>query len=239
MKNHHFLFLISEILNQLSDIKIFIKLNLKNVYHHICIKMNNKWKMMFCMHYNHFEYLIMSFEFINTSAIFQIYINRILAEFMNFICVVYLNDILIYLQSEKEHKYHICKILEQLQHYKLYTNLKKCVFFIDTVKFLKFIMLIIDVMMNLWWVDIIMNWLIFKTFQEVQIFLKFVNFYRQFMKIYFQIINSLTSLLKNNKNKKKTESFKWCNDVEKMFCKLKEIFMTALILIHFNFNLKN
>jgi len=42
VKNHHFLFLISEILNQLSDIKIFIKLDLKNVYYYICIKMNNK-----------------------------------------------------------------------------------------------------------------------------------------------------------------------------------------------------
>jgi len=101
------------------------------------------------MCYNHFEYLIMSFKFINTSAIFQIYINRVFVKLMNFICVVYLNDIFIFLQSEKEHKHYVCKILKQLQHYKLYTNLKKCVFFTDTVKFLKFIMSIIDVTMNL------------------------------------------------------------------------------------------
>ncbi len=101
------------------------------------------------MYYNHFEYLIMSFKLINTSAIFQIYINRTFMKFLNFICVIYLNDILIYLQSEKEHKCYVCKILEQLQHYKLYTNLKKYVFSTDTVKFLKFIMLITDVIMNL------------------------------------------------------------------------------------------
>jgi len=114
VKNHYSLFLISEILNQLSDIKIFIKLDLKNVYHYICIKMSNKWKMMFCTHYNHFKYLIMSFKFINTSAIFQIYINRTLVRFINFICVVYLNDILIYSQSEKEHKCYVYKIFKQL-----------------------------------------------------------------------------------------------------------------------------
>jgi len=91
----------------------------------------------------------MSFKFINTSAIFQIYINRAFAEIINFICVVYLNNIFIYLQFEKEHKYHIYKILAQLQHYELYANLKKCIFFINTVKFLKFIMLITDVTMNL------------------------------------------------------------------------------------------
>jgi len=104
---------------------------------------------MFCMHYNHFKYLIMSFKFINTSAIFQIYINRAFIKLMNFICVVYLNDIFIYSQSEKKHKHYIYKILEQLQHYKLYANLMECVFSTDTVKFFKFIVLIIDVMMNL------------------------------------------------------------------------------------------
>jgi len=164
VKSHHSLFLINEILNQLSDIKIFIELDLKNVYYCICIKMSDKWKMVFCMCCNHFEYLIMSFKLINTSVIFQIYINRALIKFMNFICIVYLNNILIYLQSKKEHKCHIYKILAQLQHYKLYANLKKYVFFTDIVKFFKFIVLIISMMMNSWWVNIIMNWLILKTF---------------------------------------------------------------------------
>jgi len=66
------------------------------------------------MHYGHFEYLIMPFELANAPATFQAYINQTLAEHMNFICVVYLNDILIYSQSEEEHKHHVCKILEQL-----------------------------------------------------------------------------------------------------------------------------
>jgi len=164
VKNCHSLLLINEILNWLNNIKIFIKLNLKNVYHHICIKMNNKWKMMFCMCYDHFKYLIMSFKLINTSVIFQIYINKTLVKLMNFICVVYLNNIFIYLQSEKKHKYYVYKILKWLWHYKLYANLKKCVFSTDIVKFLKFIMSITDVMMNSWRVDIIVKWLIFKTF---------------------------------------------------------------------------
>jgi len=62
---------------------------------------------MFYMHYSYFKYLIMSFKFINTFAIFQIYINRAFTKFMNFICIAYLNNILLYLQSEKEHKHHV------------------------------------------------------------------------------------------------------------------------------------
>jgi len=45
--------------------------------------------------------------------------------------------------------------------------------------------------------------------------------------------------LKNSKNEKKTESFKWFKDVEKTFCKLKNVFTTALILVYFDLNLKN
>jgi hypothetical protein len=114
VKNRHSLSLISETLNWLSGAKIFIKLDLKDVYHCICICKDNEWKTAFHTHYDHFEYLIMSFELANAPATFQAYINWALAEHMNFICVVYLNDILIYSQSKEKHKHHVCEILEQL-----------------------------------------------------------------------------------------------------------------------------
>ena len=47
----------------------------------------------------------------------------------------------------------------------------------------------------------------FKIYKEVQMFLRFVNFYQQFIKDYFKIINLLTELLKKNVNKKKSKSF--------------------------------
>ncbi len=42
IKNHYSLLLISEILNCLSEVKMFIKLNLKNAYHHIRIKKDDE-----------------------------------------------------------------------------------------------------------------------------------------------------------------------------------------------------
>jgi len=239
VKNHHSLLLISETLNWLSDAKIFIKLNLKDVYYCICICVSNEWKTVFHMHYSHFEYLIMSFELANVSATFQAYINQALAEHMNFICVVYLNDILIYSQLKEEHKHHVCEILERLRHYKLFVNLKKCVFSTDTVEFLKFIVSITEVTMNSQQIDTIKTWSTFKTFQKVQVFLEFVNFYRCFIKAYLWIVSSLTGLLKDSKNEKKTESFKWSKDAVKTFVYLKKVFMTALILVHFDSELKN
>jgi len=52
-------------------------------------------------------------------------------------------------------------------------------------------------------------------------------------------MSSLINLLKNNKNKKKTESFKWSENTEKTFHKFKDVFTTVLILVHFDLDLKN
>ena len=42
IKNRYFLFLIFETLNRLCESKIFIKLNLKNAYYKLHIKINDK-----------------------------------------------------------------------------------------------------------------------------------------------------------------------------------------------------
>ena len=41
----------------------------------------------------------------------------------------------------------------------------------------------------------------------MQIFLKFVNFYKRFIYRYFKIVASLINLLKNNENEKKKDFF--------------------------------
>ncbi len=148
VKNRHSLSLISEILDRLSRIKQFTKLNLKNVYHYFRIQHEDEWKMIFCIHYDHFKYIIMSFDLINTSVIFQTYINKILTELLNNFCVIYLNDILIFFVEKTDHINHVKQILERLRKFKLYISLKKCEFFITKVNFLKFIMFIENVSMN-------------------------------------------------------------------------------------------
>ena len=53
--------------------------------------------------YDHFEYTIISFELVNIFVTFQTLINKILRKLMNHICVIYLNNILIYFKTRKKH----------------------------------------------------------------------------------------------------------------------------------------
>jgi hypothetical protein len=75
----------------------------------------------------------------NALATFQAYINRAFSGLVDSICVVYLNDILIYLDSRESHLRYMCKVLIRLHRFGLYANAKKCSFFTLEVDFFSFI----------------------------------------------------------------------------------------------------
>ncbi len=234
VKNRHSLSLISEILDRLSKVKQFIKLDLKNIYHHLRIQREDEWKMMFHIHYDHFKYMIMSFNLINAFIIFQTYINKILTKLLNDFCVVYLNDILIFFIEKTDHVDHVKQILERLRKFKLYASLKKCEFFIIKVNFLKFIIIIENVLMNSSRIDIIKTWFRSKMYWEIQVFLKFINFYWRFIHHYFQIAESLTELLRDSVKDVKISSFIWLSEAKQAFNQLRDVFMRTSILRHFD-----
>jgi len=99
--------------------------------------------------------MIMSFNLINASVIFQTYINKILTKLLNDFYIIYLNDILIFFIKKTDHIDHMKQILKRLRKFKLYASLKKYAFFIIKVNFLKFIIFTESVLMNLSRIDII------------------------------------------------------------------------------------
>ena len=81
----------------------------------------------------------MLFKLTNTSATFQKLINYVLYDHLNEFVIMYLNDILIYSENEKNHEKHMKKVLRKLQEKKLYFKSKKCEFYKQQVKYLKYI----------------------------------------------------------------------------------------------------
>ena len=80
------------------------------------------------------------FGLANALGSFQDYVNKILAEKLDIIVIVYLNDLFIYTEDlGKSHVKEIQWILEVLKKYGLYANLKRCHFYHDKVRFLDFV----------------------------------------------------------------------------------------------------
>ena len=234
VKNRHSLSLISETLNRFNWVKQFIKLNLKNAYHCLRIQREDEWKTMFHTDYDHFEYMIMLFDLINAFVIFQTYINKILIKLLNDFCVIYLNDIRIFFIEKTDYVNHMKQILKKLRKFKLYASLKKCAFFITKVNFLKFVIFTKSILMNLSRIDIIKTWFRSKMYWKIQVFLRFINFYRRFIHHYSQIAEFLTELLRDSVKDVKMSSFIWSNEAKQAFNQLHDVFIRTSILRHFD-----
>jgi len=66
--------------------------------------------------------------------------HHVLRPFIGKFAVVYFDDILIYNLFLEDHKLHVRQVLETLRKERLYVNPTKCVFAIDHIDFLGFIM---------------------------------------------------------------------------------------------------
>ena len=178
IKNRYPLPLITEMLDRLVGAVRYTKIDLKDAYHRLHIKSSDQWKTVFRTQYGHYEYQVLPFGLANVPATFQAYINEALSGLLDVFCVVYLDDILIYSQAGESHEDHIWQVLERLWQYKLYANLKKCIFSATLIEYLGFIVGMEGVLMDLDHVTTVMEWPQPTSFMEVQQFLGFANFYR-------------------------------------------------------------
>ena len=72
----------------------------------------------------------MSFDFINISILFQIYINKVLYIYFDVFYITFIDDILIYSKIFEEYIEYIYKILKKFLEYDLYIKLEKYQFHI-------------------------------------------------------------------------------------------------------------
>ena len=234
IKNRHALPLISKTQDRLQGSAIYTKLDLKDAYHRIRIKEGDEWKTAFRTRYGHFEYLVMPFGLANAPATFQAYISQALVGLVDMMCVIYLDDILIYSAEKRRHHADVAQVLDRLRQYKLYCNLKKCEFDTDTVEFLGFVVGVDGIKMESSRVESITQWPAPTTFRELQVFIGFANFYHRFIAGFSKVIRPLTDMLKGMKAGKKTGPFPWGDAEAKAFQDLKTRFQGDPILVHFD-----
>ena len=149
---------------------------------------------------------------------------------MDHLCVVYLDDILIYTHSDliEEHWRAVRAVLARLREAELYANLKKCTFAKKSVAFLGFIITTEGVCADPARVESITSWPQPTNIKELQSFLGFTNFYRRFVESYAKITRPLTDLLK------KSAEFQWNLEAQAAFEKVKRCFSHAPLLRHFD-----
>jgi hypothetical protein len=124
---------------------------------------------------------VMQFRFMNTPVMFQRRINYILGEHLNNFVMVYLDNIIIYLNSVEEHKEYIKWVLKKLYKENIPVAVKKCKFHTRKTDFMEFIIKLRQISIDLKKIKAIVNWQDLKSVIGLRLFLRFCNYYHRFI----------------------------------------------------------
>jgi hypothetical protein len=196
IKNRYALPLISEMLDRLRGARIFTNLDLHNAYHLIRIKEGDEHKTVFRTRYGQLKYRVMPFGLTNARATIQSYIDDCIRPNIDDFAMCYLDVMLIYSTDEKEHEDYLRKVQQRLREFSLYCKAEKCQFGVSEVGCLGFIINADGIGMESDCISTIEDWPTPKSIRDVQVLLRFTNFYRRFIWKYVKITLPLTELLK-------------------------------------------
>ncbi|KAJ1573261.1 hypothetical protein NDA12_005891 [Ustilago hordei] len=234
VKNRAPLPLIKEQLFLLRKARIYTKLDLRAAYNLIRIAKGDEWKTAFGTQLGLYEYLVMPFGLANALAHFQSFINDIFRDIIGIYVVVYLDDFLIFSDTEEAHVKHVTEVLTRLRSNRLFAKLSKCEFHTKTVEFLGYIIKPTGIEMDPEKVRTVKEWPMPESIHDIQRFLGFANFYRRFIAHFARIAKPLTALVKPIEWFKK---FELPEEAQQAFHKLIQAFTSAGVLQHFDYHL--
>ncbi|GJU06767.1 putative reverse transcriptase domain-containing protein [Tanacetum coccineum] len=136
VKNRYPLPRIDDLFDQLQGSSVYSKIDLRSGYHQLRVREEDNSKTTFRTRYGHYEFQVMLFGLTNTSAVFMDLMNRVCKPYLDRFVIVFIDDILIYSKSRKEHEGHLKLILNLLKKEELYAKFSKCEFWLSKVQFL-------------------------------------------------------------------------------------------------------
>nr|GEU69921.1 hypothetical protein [Tanacetum cinerariifolium] len=136
VKNQYPLSRIDDLFDQLQGSRVYSKIDLKFGYHQFRVREEDIPKTAFKTRYGHYEFQVMPFGLTNAPAIFIDLMNRVCKPYLDRFVIIFIDDILIYSKSGKEHEGHLKLILRLLKKEELYAKFSKCKFWMSKVQLL-------------------------------------------------------------------------------------------------------
>jgi hypothetical protein len=149
-------------------------------------------------------------------------------------CIVYLDDILIFSQTEEEHERHVHEVLRRLEQHDLYVKLSKCSFHEREVNFLGFIVGQNGIRINPERSRTVADWPVPVSFNDIQVFLGFTGYFRCFIHQYSRITVPLTNMLKGMQRGCKSGPFWLTPEALNAFNELKVVFDGPPVLQYYD-----
>ena len=205
---------IDEMYAKLKGAKFFSTIDLRSGYYHIALGKDSRSKTAFVTPFGKYEFLQVPFGLAQVPAFFQHLMNKVLDNCS--FAMTYLDDIIIFSNSEEEHLAHIEEIFRRLEAADLKMKRSKCDFFKKHIHYLGHLISADGIRPLKDKLDTIQDMPAPSSSKEVKQFLGLAGYYRKFVPHFSDLSRPLARLTCKDK------VFEWTHECEKAFNLLKQ-----------------
>jgi len=233
---------IEEIFDILHGARYFSTLDMKAGYHQVPIEESHKERTAFTVGpLGFWQYRSMPFGLCNSPATYQRLMEECLGDLNMTICIIYLDDVIIFANTFEEHLERLDRVLTRLKENNLKLSAEKCYFLKKKAKFLGHVVSENGVETDPDKTQKVKDWPTPKNADELRSFVAFAGYYRRFLKNFSKIVKPLNDLLpptttKKNKLTKQSKEWVWGDEQQKVFDNIKEMLISPPILAYPDFS---
>ena len=215
---------ITDIFDQVGNACYYTLIDCVSGFHQITLDEADAHKTAFSTPSGHFEFVRMPFGLKNAAPEYQRAMNITLDGMIGKGVFVYIDDIVIYAKTLKEHEELFNEVMDRLRKSCWKLEPKKCEILRREVTYLGHIIGANGLNPDPKKIEAVREFPKLKNIKSVRQFLGLAGYYRRFIKDFARLAKPLTRLLQKN------EAFCWSEDAETAFLRLKEALCTAPVL---------
>lgn len=187
---------IADVLDKLGNCQYFTTLDLASGFYQVEMNPEDIPKTAFNVEHGHFEFLRMPMGLKNSPSTFQRVMDNVLRELQNTICLVYLDDIIVFSTSLQEHIINLEKVFKKLRESNFKIQMDKSEFLKLETAYLGHVISKDGIKPNPDKISAIKNYPLPNTRTEIKRFLGLLGYYRKFIPDFAKITKPLTQCLK-------------------------------------------
>lgn len=201
---------ITDVLDKLGKCQYFTTLDLASGFYQVEMDPSDVHKTAFNVENGHYEFLRMPMGLKNSPSTFQRVMDNVLRGLQNEVCLVYLDDIIVFSTSLQEHIINLEKVFRRLRESNFKIQMDKSEFLKLETEFLGHVICKEGVKPNPNKIKAIQNYPIPKTPTEIKRFLGLLGYYRKFIPDFARLTKPLTQCLKKGSKITLTQNYTNC-----------------------------
>ena len=215
---------IDDLLDELKSAKRFTTFDLRSSFHQVPVHPNDIHKTAFICVEGLFEYMRMSMGMANAPSCFQRLLETIFADMKGKGVLVYIDDLILYSETDEQHEILLEKVLKRLSEANLTLRPEKCAWFQQRVKYLGHLVTTEGIYPLYENIRKVLEFPVPQDVPQLRSFMGLASYYRKYIQYFAHIVELLTEMTKKNK------TWSWGSEEQKAFDTIKSKLVNPPIL---------